>query len=151
MEYSLETIIKVPLNDFANKYWNVDSRYHWQRGLISLEHISGDPGKEGSKMKMTYKMGKRLMVIIETVDKSTYPKEYHARYHTKGMDNLQQNYFEQTSEGHTKWISKNTFYPLNFTMRLFSVFMPRAFKKQSKLYMKDFKSFAEKGKSVKPT
>ena len=148
MLYTTETIVKVPLDVFVNKYDNMENMKHWQRGLESTEHLSGEPGQLGSKLKLTYDFGKRKMEIIETITKSNFPNEFHASYNTKGMTNVQEHYFSETQEGHTKWKIKNKFIPLNFVMRAMMFFMPKAFKKQSKKYMQDFKNFVEKGISV---
>ncbi|MFC4721052.1 SRPBCC family protein [Geojedonia litorea] len=148
MNYTLEIIVKVPMKDFILKFDNPDNMKHWQRGLISTEHLSGNPGEYGAKMKLIYQMGKREMELIETVTHRKLPHEFHGTYDAKGIQSIQENFFEETPEGHTKWISKSEFIPLSFTMRLMTVLMPSAFKKQSLLYMKDFKNFAEKGVSV---
>ncbi|MEY8847273.1 SRPBCC family protein [Psychroserpens sp. XS_ASV72] len=148
MLYTTEIIVKVPLDVFVNKMNNIENMKHWQRGLQSAEHLSGDPGELGSKLKLTYNFGKRKMEIIETITKSNFPHEFHASYNTKSMNNHQENYFSETEEGHTKWISKNEFIPLSFTMRVMIFLMPNAFKKQSLKYMTDFKNFAEHGTSV---
>lgn len=148
MNYTTEIIVEVPLDTFVKKMDNVDNMKHWQRGLVSYEHISGTPGEFGAKIKLNFIMGKRKMELIETITKRDLPHEFHANYATKGVDNTQENYFEATSEGHTKWTSKSEFIPLGFGMKLLTVFMKGAFKKQSYQYMKDFKNFAEKGISV---
>ena len=148
MLYTTEIIVKVPLDLFVKKMDNIDNLKHWQRGLQSTEHILGNPGDLGSKIKLNYKFDKRDMEIIETITKSDFPNEFHATYTTKGMNNFQKNYFSETPEGHTKWISINEFTPLSFSMRVMLFLMPSAFKKQSLKYMQDFKNFAEKGISV---
>ncbi|MEM5564206.1 SRPBCC family protein [Psychroserpens sp. AS72] len=148
MKYTTEIKVEVPLDEFIKKMDNVDNMKHWQRGLVSAEHISGDLGQLGAKMKLTYQFGSRKMEIIETITKRNLPNEFHANYTMKSMQNIQQNYFERTTNGFTKWTSSSEFVPLNFKMRLMLFFMPRAFKKQSRNYMQDFKNFAEKGTSV---
>lgn len=148
MLYTTEIIVEVPRDVFATKMNNIDNMKHWQRGLQSTEHLSGNPGDLGSKLKLKYKFDKREMEIIETITKSDFPREFHATYKTNGMNNIQKNYFEETAEGHTKWRSENEFVPLNFTMRIMLFLMPKAFKKQSLKYMTDFKNFAENGTSV---
>ena len=148
MLYTTEIIVKVSLDVFASKMDNIENMKHWQRGLMSTEHISGNPGSLGSKIKLNYKHEKRDMEIIETITKSDFPNEFHATYNTKGMNNIQKNHFSKTSEGFTKWTSVNEFIPLNFPMRIMLFLMPSAFKKQSLKYMQDFKNFAEHGTSV---
>lgn len=69
-------------------------------------------------------------------------------YNTKGIHNIQQNFFESITEEETKWISKNEFQPTTFAMHAMLFFMPRAFKKQTEKSMNNFKNFVENGKSV---
>lgn len=148
MKYTIETIIEKPREEVIRKLDNVENLKHWQRGLVSAEHISGVPGEIGAKMKLNYKMGKREVDLIETIIKSEFPNEFHATYDAKGMRSVQHNYFEETPEGHTKWINKNEFEPEGFMIRLMAFLMPGAFKKQSSQYLNDFKKFAETGSSV---
>ena len=148
MKYTVELIVKLPLDEFVKKFDNTENMKHWQRGLVSTEHISGNPGRYGAKMKLTYKIGKREMELIETVTHRNLPHEFHGTYDAKGLHTNQENYFEETPEGHTKWTSKSEFLPLGFTMWIMTLIMPTTFKKQSLQYMKDFKNFAEKGISV---
>ena len=148
MKYTNEIIVELPLDTFMSKFDNTENMKHWQRGLESAEHISGTPGEFGAKMKLNYKFGKRKMELLETVTHKNSPNEFHATYNTKGIHNKQENFFEQTPEGYTKWTSKSEFIPLNLTMRIMTTLMPGAFKKQSKKYMQDFKNFAENGSSV---
>jgi len=148
MKYSIELVVEIPLDKFIKIFDNTENLKYWQRGLVSSEHISGNPGRYGAKMKINYKIGKRHLELIETVTHRNLPYEFHGTFDTKGIHTIQENYFEETPEGHTKWTSKSEFIPLGFTMRLMTILMPGAFKKQSLQYMKDFKNFAEKGISV---
>ena len=148
MKYITEIKVKVPLDEFIKKMDNVENMKHWQRGLVSAEHISGNPGELGAKIKLRYKFGRRHMEIIETITKRNFPKEFHANYTSKSVHNIQKNYFERTNEGFTKWTSKSEFLPLNLVMRIMLFLMPGSFKKQTLKYMQDFKNFAEDGTSV---
>lgn len=148
MKYTIETLIELPLKEVIEKFDNTENMKHWQRGLISVEHISGTPGEVGAKMKLNYQMGKRKMELIETITHKQLPNEFHGTYDTKGMHNVQENYFTETENGHTLWTSKSEFLPTSFVLRIMTLLMPGAFKKQSKIYLNDFKNFAEKGVSV---
>lgn len=127
---------------------STENMKHWQEGLVSTEHISGTPGAFGAKMKLNYSFGKQKMEIIETITKHNFPYEFHATYNTKGVRNVQQNYFEITKNDFTKWISKNHYQPTTFAMSVMLFIMPRTFKKQTKKYMTNFKNFVENGISV---
>lgn len=148
MTYTIDIVIEVPLDICVQKFANLENSKHWQRGLMSIEHISGVPGEFGAKMKLHYQIGKRRMALVETLTHKNPPYELHSIYTTEGADDFQENYFQKTPENHTKWTSINEFIPLNFKMRLMLWMMPKTFKKQSLQYMKDFKNFVENGTSV---
>ncbi len=148
MKYTTEITVDVPRDEFIKKMDNPDNMRHWQRGLTDYKTISGPPGEEGSKMELQYLMGKRNMVLIETIIKRNFPHEFHATYDTKGVHNLQKNYFKDIDGHSTKWISETDFQFEGFMMKTMGFLMPGAFKKQSKKYMEDFKAFAENGTSV---
>ena len=148
MKYSIDIIIEKPLDEVIQKLDNVDNMKHWQKGLVATEHISGTPGEIGAKMQMKYKMGKREFDLTETITKRNFPHEFHATYTAKGMHSHQENFFESTNDGYTKWTSTSEFKPGNFMMKVMAFLMPGAFKKQSMTYMVDFKNFVETGASV---
>ncbi len=148
MKYTSETTVNIPLHEFVTKLDNPENMKHWQKGLIDFEFTHGIPGEVGAKMKIRYKMGNRDLELIETVTHSEFPNAFHAIYDTKGMHNVQENFFKELPNGQTKWTSKNEFIATNFMFRMMTLLMPGAFKKQSKQYMLDFKNFAEKGTTV---
>ena len=148
MKYSIDITINKPIDEVARKLDNVDNIKHWQRGLFATEHVSGTPGEVGAKMRLKYKMGKREFDLVETITKRNFPHEFHATYNTPTMKSSQENHFEETVDGYTKWTSSSEFQPGNFMMRIMAFLMPGAFKKQSYKYMEDFKNFVENGTSV---
>lgn len=147
MKYSKEIIIDLPREEVIAKMENPDNFKHWQKGFISYNHLSGVPGKEKALSKLKYKMGKREIEMIETIEKNNLPSKLFLTYDAKGVFNRQKNYFEKVNENATKWISDNEFEFSGF-MKLIAFLMPGSFKKQTYEYMKDFKAFAENGKSV---
>jgi hypothetical protein len=149
MKYSSEIIIKLPINECLKKLDNSENLKYWQNELISYEYLSGVPGKLGSRMELKYKIGKHERALIETITFNNLPDEIHMTYDTKGLHNIQKNFFSPTPEGHTKWICKNEFLPTTFMFRMMTLLMPNAFKKQSLKYLKDFKAFAENDNSEK--
>ena len=148
MKYTTEIIIDLPREEFIKKLDNPENMKHWQHGLVKYDYLSGAPGEEGAKMELHYKMGKRELVLIETIIKRNFPFEFHATYDTKGVHNIQKNYFEEVDDSSTKWISEAEFQFSGFMMKVMAFLMPGAFKKQSLKYLQDFKAFAEQGTSV---
>lgn len=148
MKYTTEIIINLPREEVIEKLNNPENMKHWQRGLVGYEILEGEPGTRGAKMKLDYKMGKRQMSLTETITDNNFPTEFHAIYDTKGVHNIQRNFFMEWEQDKTKWISESEFQFGSFGMKLMGWLMPGAFKKQSAKYLKDFKNFAENGTSV---
>ena len=148
MKYTTEVIVNLPRERFVEKMDNPKNLKHWQQGFVDYRLLSGAPGLDGSKMELRYNMGKREMVLIETVIKNNFPHEFHATYDAKGVHNIQKNYFNDVDGLRTQWISESEFQFSGIAMKAMGFLMPGAFKKQSKKYMEDFKAFAEKGTSV---
>jgi len=147
MEYTTEVVVNVPRDEFIEKMMDPENMKHWQKGLLEFEQLSPNPGQEGAQMSLSYKMGKRQLSMVETIIKKQLPEEMHMTYDTKGVHNIQKNYFRDEGDK-TRWISEAEFQFSGFGMKLMGLLMPGAFKKQSLAYMEDFKAFAEKGESV---
>ncbi|WP_420576153.1 SRPBCC family protein [Ekhidna sp.] len=142
MKYTLEIVIDKPRDEVVKLFDNSDNMKYWQKGLISFEHLSGEPGKQGAESLLKYEMGKRKIEMIETITFNGFPDEFHSNYQTNGVVNFQRNHFEEEN-GQTRWISESEFKFKGF-MKLMAFFMGKgAFKKQSYSYMEDFKAFAE--------
>jgi hypothetical protein len=148
MKYSVEININLPREEFVKKLDNPDNMKHWQRGLLSYQLLSKEPKSKGAQMKLNYQTGKRKMVLTETITKINFPEEFHAIYETKGVRNMQHNYFQEIDPNNTKWISETEFQFSNIGMRLIGLLMPGIFKKQSRKFLEDFKRFAENGTSI---
>ncbi len=148
MKYSTEIIINMPREQVIEALNNPENMKHWQKGLIGYELLEGTPGSKGAKMKLDYAMGKRSMSLIETITDNNFPEEFHATYDTKGVHNIQKNYFLDWENNTTKWVSESEFQFQSVAMKLMGWLMPGAFKKQSLKYLTDFKNFVETGSSV---
>ena len=148
MKYSCEVIIDAPREEVIKKLDNPENMKHWQRGLINYELTSGTAGQPGATMSLEYQMGKRHLKMVETIVKNNFPSEFQANYDAKGVKNMQHNYFEEMHDGTTKWRSDAEFKFDSFGLKFISWIMPGAFKKQSMIYLTDFKAFVEEGKSV---
>ena len=147
MKYRCEIEINLPREEVIQKLDNAENMYKWQKGLISHEFIEGEPGKNGSKMTLKYKMGKREVEMVETILLNDFPSRFEAQYEAKNVHNIVRNTFLETSPNTTKWITEQEFNMSGF-MKIFAFLMPGAFKKQSMEYLKNFKNFAEKGETV---
>ncbi|TYB80102.1 SRPBCC family protein [Bizionia gelidisalsuginis] len=148
MKYTHTIIINISLPEFVKVLTDYNALKYWQRGFISFEHLSGDFSRVGGKIKQNYNFGKDSISVIQTVTHSNLPYEIFVNYDTEGMCNRQKNHFSQLSENQIKWVCKTQCIPTSLYTRMLTVFMPRVFKKQTAIYLNDFKNYAEKGLSV---
>jgi hypothetical protein len=148
MKYTTEIGINLSRDKMLSLLENPQNMKHWQRGLLSFRQLSGKPGTEGAQMELEYRMGKRHLLLVETVLKWNLPDEFLMTYDAKGVHNIQKNYFEALGERQCKWVSQTDFQFSSFPMKLMAWLMPGAFRKQSMAYLRDFKNFAETGASV---
>lgn len=142
MKYTLEIDIMQPREKVVELFDNPDNMKHWQKGFVSMEHLSGTAGEVGAKSTLKYKMGKREVEMVETITVMNLPHEFTAIYETPTVWNEIKNSFEKLGGKDTKWVSEVEFKFRGF-MKLMAFFMPGAFKKQSYTFMEDFKTFAE--------
>ena len=88
---------------------NPENLYKWQEGLISYEHVSGEPGKVGAKSRMRYRWGKREIEMIETITVRNLPDEFSGTYDAGQTFNEFRNYFYETEQGYTRWVGVSVF------------------------------------------
>lgn len=143
MKYALTIDIDLPREKVIELFDNPENMKHWQKGFISMTHMSGTPGEVGAKSRLQYKMGKREIEMVETIVNNNFPHEFTATYVTPTVWNENKNTFEKQGAEKTRWKQETEFKFSGF-MKLMAFFMPGAFKKQSYTFMEDFKTFAEK-------
>ena len=144
MKYTTRIQINLPRNKVIELFDNTENMFKWQSGLQSFNHLSGEPGQVGARSKLIYKMGRREVEMVETITKRQFPDEFHGTYEAKNVWNRQENYFEETSDSNTTWITISEFKCSGF-MKIMCWLMPGAFKKQTLKYMNQFKKFSENG------
>ena len=144
MKYSVQTIINLPVDRVVELFDNPDNLPHWQPGLQSFEHLSGEPGTPGAKSLLKYKMGKREIEMVETILTRNLPNEFSGTYEAKGVFNIVKNSFIPITENQTRLVTDCEFQFSSWSMKIFGWLMPGAFKKQSQKYSDQFKAFAEK-------
>jgi carbon monoxide dehydrogenase subunit G len=127
MKYTCSVDIARPIDTVINLFDNPDNLKHWQPGLLSFEHLSGDPGTPGATSKLHYKMGKREIEMIETVIARDLPSNFSGTYEANGVKNIVRNEFIPIDENNTRYITHQEFQFSGF-MKLMGWFMPGAFK-----------------------
>ena len=142
MRYETEIIINLPRARVIELFDSFDNLKQWQEGLISYEHISGEPGKPGATTRLLYDMGRRRMEMIETIIERNLPDEFSATYDASGVHNIVRNIFYDEEE-QTRWVLDSDFQFRSY-MRIVSLFIPNSsFRNQTRSSMESFKRFAE--------
>jgi len=143
LKYKNEIIINAPREKVVAIFEDPEKLKDWQPGFISMEHISGTPGKNGAKSKVLYKMGKREIEMIETITNNNLPEEFSGTYDANGVHNIVRNYFEELPDGKTKYWTDSEFQFKGF-MKIIGFLFPGAFKKESQKYLVQLKDFVER-------
>lgn len=135
-------MIELPREKVITLFDNEENMFKWMRGLESVDHLSGTPGREGAKTQLFFNNGKRTMGMVETITKKNLPDHISFLFEANGVQNWNDNHFEIVSENETKWTQNNVF-KFKGMVWFFALFFPGMFKKQSLRSMFDFKKFAE--------
>lgn len=141
MKYTTEVWIKLDRPTTIALFDNPDNLARWQKDLIGFEPMDGIPGQAGSQMRLTYRMGKRELEMVETIVTRDFPDRFIATYEAKGVWNQCHNTFKDKNGG-THW-QMETEFRFSGWMKLMGWLMPGMFKKQTRQSMADFKAFAE--------
>jgi len=142
MKYQAEIEINKPIDTIIELFDNPANMGKWMEGLQSFEPLSGIPGQPGAKSRLKIKMGKRDIIMIETIKKRNLPYELIGTYEAKGVYNTVKNKFVKVSDNKTIYITEQKFQFSGF-MILIGLLMPGSFKRQSAVYLSAFKKFAE--------
>lgn len=149
LRYTVQIEVERPLAEVVESFANRANMPFWQEGLLADEPLEGEPGQEGSRARLTFQMGKRQMVMVETIEVRDLPERFHAFYETKGVRNRVAMRFEAAGETRTRLVSDQEFVFDGLMMRLMGLLFGSMFRKQSMKYMTDFKAFAEHGTDVR--
>jgi carbon monoxide dehydrogenase subunit G len=143
MKYTQSIEINLPRERVVELFDNPENLKQWMKGLQTFESVSGTPGQEGAKSKLTFDMGGRKMEMLETITVRDLPNEFSGTYEGPGTWSLTRNLFEDLGNGRTRITAENEFRFDSLPMKIFGLLLPWMFKAQSMQYLKDFKTFAE--------
>lgn len=143
MKYSVFVEINAPLDEVISRFDNVEMMKEWMEGLVSFEHLEGEPGQVGAKSKLIFQMGKRTVEMIETITVRNLPQEFSGFYEAKGVHNEVSNTFEKIGE-HATLCTNTQYFEFKGMMKIIGFLFPGAFKKQSMKYLQAFKAFVER-------
>lgn len=145
MRFSCAVEIERPIGRVIQLFDNVDNLKEWQDGFVSLQHMSGTPGRPGARSRIIYNTGKHVIDLMETIQVKNLPGEMTALYEHKHMINTMSNRFTSLDENKTKWVVEIEYTKfIGFIPRIMALLMPGIFKKQVQKWLDQFKVFAEK-------
>ena len=137
-EIEINTNIDTVIALFDNPY----NMQKYMEGIESYKVVEGNIREVGAKAEMTVLMGEKKIIMIEEIITNNLPEEKKVTYTADGVYNIVTNKLIKVSENKTKFINEQEFEFKGF-MKIMGFFMPSAFKKQSRVYLQDFKEFAE--------
>ena len=137
-EIEINTNIDTVIALFDNPY----NMQKYMEGIESYKIVEGNIREVGAKAEMTVLMGEKKIIMIEEIITNNLPEQKKVTYTADAVYNIVTNKFIKVSKNKTKFINEQEFEFKGF-MKIIGFFMPSAFKKQSRVYLKDFKEFAE--------
>jgi hypothetical protein len=142
MKYTTEITINLPIDRVIKLFDNFENLYKWQPTLKSQTHLEGEPGQTGAKTLLVYVERGRSMEMIEEIISRNFPDDSSAIYTARGVVNIHKNKFEEISPEKTRYTTITEF-KFSGIMTILSLFMRRAFPKQTLMRMHMFRKFAE--------
>ena len=136
------TTIRLPIRDVFHLYTDPDHMPAWQPGLVDIEDAGGPAGRPGGIRKLRYQLGRRKMVMTETILHLEAPRQYHVQYALKGLRQIVRHQFDSIAPNETKWTTVSEFH-FRGMMWLIGGYMRTGLETQSRTLMQNFKGYAE--------
>jgi len=146
---TVEIDIDLPRHQVIELFNNQENLFKWQTGLQRFEHLSGEPGQPGARSNLHYLLGKRPMVLTETIIDNNLPDEFNGRYEWPGGENTLRNRFLELGSGRTRWVSTCDYKFSSTMMKLMGCVMPGMFRRQNLRFLQNFKAFCEEGRDIR--
>lgn len=142
MKYTVAITINKPIEEVLEKFHNPANRSAWMPGFIDAKVLEGEEGQVGAKVALTFQMGKRQMMMIETILERKSDKSIRGCYEANNVYNEVNNLFESIDTNTTRYTSEQ-YFRFGGGMKVIGWIFPKAFKKQSMVYLEKFKAFVE--------
>lgn len=144
MKFTCQVEVNLPLERVVQLQQDPSFYGEWQDGFVGIEHLSGEPGGVGSQSRLRYQIGKRELILDETILVND-PTEFRGLYEAREMTNTMTNRFRSSESGGTVWQSEIEYTKFNGMMpRLMAKLFPGMFRKQTQKWLDQFKEFAER-------
>ena len=142
LKYSEEIVINQNINTVIDLFDNPYNMKEYMEGIESYKVLSGKIREVGTKAEIIVSIEDKKIIMIEEIITNNLPEEKKVTYTADGVYNIVINRFIKVSDNQTKVINDQEFQLEGF-MKIMGFFMSGVFKKQSRIYLTDFKDFAE--------
>ena len=147
LKYSEEIVINANIDTVSALFDNPYNMKQYMEGIESYTVLHGNIREVGAKSEIIVNYVEENEVIskilmIEEIITNNLPEEKKVTYKTDGVYNIVTSRLVKISENQTNFITEQEF---NFRgyMKIMGFFIPSAFKKQSRVYLQNFKEFVE--------
>ncbi len=147
IKYSEEIIINQNIDTVTALFDNPYNMKEYMDGINSYTLLSGNIGEPGAKAEIIINYIEedainRKIIMTEEIISNNLPKDKKITYKANGVYNIVINKFIKISENQTKFINEQEFIFKGY-MKIMGFFMQSAFEQQSRVYLQNFKEFAE--------
>lgn len=142
MKYETEIKINASREKVVDLFQDLSIQQEWQKNLKEIKPLKGSDRKAGDINDLIFDTGDRVIEMRETVLDNKLPDKFNVLYEANGIQNIMMNTFTQVDEDNTVWHSEVEFKFKGF-MKLATLIMKPAFKRQTIDTMTQFKKFAE--------
>jgi len=142
IRFTQQITIRRPVDEVFRAYTDPGQLAAWQPGLSDVEPNATVKGIDQPVTRLKYKLGRRAMIVIQSVKSATAPNRYSVEYMMKGMRHTVAHTFEAKGPQETAWtaVSEIRFSGL---MRLFGRRMRAGLEEQGRILMRNFKGYLE--------
>ena len=150
MRFELSMDINAPPEQVWAVFENPANMPHWQPGLQSYEHISGEPGWPGAVSLLVYHEGNRRIEMTETVMSRDEGRHLAGQYETAWASNDMACTFQALPDGGTRWRAQAEF-RFKGWVKLLAPLLRAGIRKRVEDDMLRFKALVESGEPVAAT
>ena len=144
MKFTCSVDINAPIEMVVALFEDPNNLVEWQDGYLGMQLLSGEEGQPGAKTKLKYKVGRRTIDLIETLEVNNLPTEFRGTYEADTMVNTMIVNFIDLGNGYTRYNSYIHYTEIRgFFVKILVTLMPGLFKKQVQKWSNQFRDFVE--------
>lgn len=145
MKFRTEIRIANSLQEVTKLFANQDNNQYWQSTFVHMQRHNFD----ASRSLQFFKINGRIIEVNIQVLEDNLPQSYRVYCEMQGLVQKVNHVFSARSQHETKWVMETEFIADSLFLKIFMLLLPSVFKKQSKIFVQDFKNFAE-NMQIKP-